>query len=186
MIGSSGGTTPGASLPLAPSLPEDAVRRLAELGGAPAPLYQALAHSRSLLLAWIDFAWTIRSACDSDRRVRELVILRSAQIHACEYQWRDHVAMASAAGVPSAQIEDLADWARSPLFGAAERAALRFAEQVFAGDVDDDTWTELRRHFPDGECQELLMTAGFYSMVPRVVKALRLSSAPETRRTTDG
>jgi 4-carboxymuconolactone decarboxylase len=174
---------PGAALPPAASLPESAVRRLAERGGAPAPLYSALAHSEPLLLAWIDFAWTLRSACASDRRVRELLILRSAQVHECAYQWRDHVAMAAAAGVPDVQVGDLADWDSSPHFTARERAALRFAEELFAGDVADDTWVELRRHFPDPECQELLMTAGFYSMVPRVVKALRLGADPETGRT---
>lgn len=180
------GNGPGASLPPASSVPDAATRLLADRGGAPAPLYRALAHSEPLLLAWIDFAWTLRAACVSDRRVRELVILRSAQLHDCAYQWRDHVAMAAAVGVPDAQVTDLADWVRSPHFAAEERAALRFAEELFAGDVADDTWVELRRHFPDVECQELLMTAGFYSMVPRVVNALRLGGAPETRRTNDG
>jgi 4-carboxymuconolactone decarboxylase len=177
------GSGPGASLPLASSLPDSAARLLAERGGTTAPLYRALAHSEPLLLAWIDFAWTLRAACASDRRVRELVILRSAQLHDCAYQWRDHVVMAIAAGVTDAQVADLATWARSPHFADEERAALRFAEELFAGDVADDTWRELRAHFPDGECQELLMTAGFYSMVPRVVKALRLGVDPETGRT---
>ena len=173
-------SAPATAPPRRP-VPQAALDRLAERGGGPAPLYEALAHSEPLLLAWIDFAWTLRAACVTDRRIRELLILRSAQVHACSYQWRDHVAMAERAGVPAEQVEELAALPQSALFDDRERAVLGFAEQVFAGDVEDGAWRRLRTHFSDQECQELLMTAGFYAMVPRVVKAMRLDDGTRTR-----
>jgi alkylhydroperoxidase family enzyme len=61
------------------------------------------------------------------------------------------------AGATEAKIAAIDDEA-SDLLSARERAALRFAEKLAVDHhkVDDAEWSELRRHFSEGEIIELV------------------------------
>lgn len=137
-----------------------------------------------MLHAWIEFAYSLRADASTPRRIRELMILRSAQVMEARYQWCDHVVMGKQAGVRDEQISNLLRWEESPDFSSAERAAIRFAEAVLDDDVTDNVWADLRANFDDAACIELAVTAGFYSMVPRMLHALRLE--PDSRCDTRG
>ena len=43
-------------------------------------LYRVIGHSPPLLRAWLDFAWPLRLHAKTSRRIRELLILRGAQV----------------------------------------------------------------------------------------------------------
>jgi alkylhydroperoxidase family enzyme len=122
----------------------------------------------------VRFAWTLRDGCRTPRGVRELLILRGAQLFGSEYEWTHHVRMARAAGVTEEQLEELARWRESGAFTPPERAALALAEASMEGPVPDEVDAELARHFDDAERVELALTAAFYAMVPRVLEALRV------------
>ena len=143
-------------------------------GAAPAPLYEVLGNQPDLLRAWIDFAWTLRSAPRTPRRLRELMILRCAQLADSDYQWRDHVAMAAEVGVPPRQVEQLHAWRESDAFDDHEQLVLALTEQIVANDVTDATLDALRDVTTPAEVVELTLTAAFYVMVPRVLQALRV------------
>jgi alkylhydroperoxidase family enzyme len=166
------------SVPLV-AVPGKARERLESLGVEVADLYRALANQPSLLESWIEFSTSLRRESGTSRAMRELMILRSAQIHDARHQWRDHVRMAAEAGVTDEQIEDLEGWRASSLFDEATRCALAFTEEMVRGDVDDDTLERLADMFTPAERIELTFTAGFYSMVPRVLNALRLEPSTE-------
>lgn len=172
------------TVPLQPALPPDVDQRLGELGGRPINLYLALANQPALLRAWVEFAWALRRECRLPRALRELVILRCAQLYGSEYEWAHHEAMAVAAGVSREQIARLAAWrSSSSVFSAEERVALRLAEAVFDGDMDDGVLEELQARFPEpGDRVELVMTAAAYTMVPRVLDALRVPLEGEVSR----
>ena len=55
------------------------------------------------------------------------------------------------------------------------------AEMGLSGYVDDDVHQELARHFSDQERVELMVTAGFHAMVPRVLDALRVAMEEDPR-----
>lgn len=61
------------------------------------------------------------------------------------------------------------DYENSPLFDAAERAALRFAQLagMSPSGVDDSDMAELRRHFDEAETVELLAVVGLYGFFNR-------------------
>jgi 4-carboxymuconolactone decarboxylase len=148
---------------------------LADAGVEPAKLYRALAHRPTLLAAWLAFARALRTQCELPRTLRELVILRSAQLTGGRYVWSDHVPMALEAGVLLEQIESLARWQQTNAFSPAERATLAFADELAtAAEVSDAALGALARHFDAPERVELALTAGFYAMVPRVLAALRV------------
>jgi alkylhydroperoxidase family enzyme len=157
-------------LPLTGALGE----RVRALGARQVNLYRSLAVTPDLLDAWIDFAWALREHCATPRALREVMILRTAAVMQSEYEWHQHVAMAQAAGVPADKVQAVAAWQTSTLFTPAERAALMLTDAMLTGQVPDAVHEELARHVSDAERVELVLTAGFYAMVPRVLDALRV------------
>lgn len=160
-----------SAIPLAP-LPEDVARRVEALGAKQVNLYKCLAHAPGLLRAWMDFAWALRGHDTTSRRLRELMILRTATLHKSPYEWHQHRRMAREAGVTDHEIAELEMWQTSPAFDAADRAALALTDAIVAGVVPEAVNEELGRHFDEGQRVELTVTAAFYSMVPRVLDAL--------------
>ena len=158
-------------VPLA-EIPQDLAVRLGELGGRPINLYRALANQPEMLRAWIEMAWGIRNGAGTPRRLRELMILRIAQIYESEYEWTQHLVMARSAGVTDAEIGALREWRHSEAFTAPERAALAYAEAMLDGDIPGPVADALAEQFDAAERVELTLTAGFYTMVPRVLEAL--------------
>ena len=156
-------------------------KRLEALWGKPVNLYRALANHPALVGAWTEFAQSVRADTKTPRALRELMILRSGQVQHSEYEWAQHLRMARKAGVREAQIEALWDWRTSPEFNADEKAALGLAEAVTAGKVDDATWGAAARQFSREELVELVMVGAFYSMVARVLDALRVELDDDIR-----
>ena len=146
-------------------------------------LYRCLANQPVLLEAWTNFAWTLRAGCVTPRTLRELLILRAAQLTNSRYLWEDHVRFGKEAGLSESRIAALASWRSSDTFDPRERAALQFAEQLIVdGRVTDEALGAVKAEFPPEEVVELALTVGFYAMVPRVLDSLRV---PLMNRTSD-
>lgn len=167
-------------LPLA-NLDPAISERIAGLGGRPLNLYRLLGNQPRLLAAWVDFAYSLRSECRTSRILRELMILRTAQLANSAYEWHQHRIMARQAGVPEKQIAELAMWRGSTAFDAREQAALLLTEDIVAGHVQDATYKAVSEVFDDGEYIELVLTASFYVMVPRVLDAIAVTSEGESQ-----
>jgi alkylhydroperoxidase family enzyme len=156
-------------------------KRLEELWGTPPNLYRALANHPAIVAAWTEFANTLRHGSRTPRALRELVILRGAQLCRSDYEWAQHLRMARKAGVREAQIRELATWRGSAEFDAKEKAALALAEAVTQGKVSDAVYQQAKRVFDDHDYVELAVTAGFYAMVARVLDAMQVELEPEFR-----
>lgn len=148
--------------------------RVRGLGAKQVNLYRSLAHTPELLQAWIDWAWALREKCATPRSLREIMILRTAVVMRSEYEWHQHVTMAERAGVPKNKVHAVTAWQSSDLFDAQERAALMLTDAMLTGSVPDAVHDELAQHFSDSDRVELVLTAGFYAMVPRVLDACRV------------
>jgi alkylhydroperoxidase family enzyme len=162
-----------AGVPLVDPGP-DLTAKITSYGARPHHLYQALANAPDLLDAWLDFAWRLRLECRTPRRLRELVILRTAVVQEAAYEWQAHREMAARVGVPEEQVRALDDWRTAAVFDNRERAALALADGVMRGNVDDDVLDEVDVHFDAQERVELTLTASFYAMVARTLDALRV------------
>ena len=84
--------------------------------------------------------------------------------------------MARRHGWSDDQIEHLADFETRDDFSAAEKAALRLAEKMTSDpqDFDDEQWTELRRHFDEGEIIELAASIGLFNYFNRFNDVLKM------------
>jgi alkylhydroperoxidase family enzyme len=146
-------------------------------------LYRVMGNSPAMLRAWIDFAWPLRLNARTSRAIRELLILRGAQVGAVAYEWAHHVPMALAAGVPQAKIDAIADWRNSPLFSDEERAVLQLAEEVTRGPgASPECLAALAPHFDHAGIVELTLTASFYVCVGRFLVSMRLELEPDYRQ----
>ena len=156
-------------------------KRLEKLWGAPPNLYRCLANHPGLVAAWSDFSRALRHDSRTPRALRELLILRGAQLMRSEYEWAQHLKMAREAGVSEAQIKELSSWRSSRLFDAREKAALALAEAVTQGKVSDEVYAEAMRHFDHHDYVELSITAAFYAMVGRMLDAMGVQLEPDFR-----
>jgi len=148
-------------------------------GGTPPNLYKQLANHPKLIAAWNQFARTLRHDSRTPRALRELMILRGAQLMRSEYEWAQHLKMARKAGISDAQIAALAKWKKSDLFDARQKAAIGLAEAVTQGHVPDDVYAEAMRHFDHHDYVELAITAAFYAMVGRMLDAMHVQLEPD-------
>ena len=158
-------------VPMAEFSPE-LQQRLEALWGRPVDLYRALANQPALVAAWTEFFNSLRHESRTPRALREIMILRTAQLARSEYEWAHHLAMARKAGVRDEQIAELAGWRASNQFDARERAALALTEAVAASKVTDAVHAAAKRYFSDADYVELCLTAAAYAMVSRMLDAL--------------
>jgi AhpD family alkylhydroperoxidase len=177
-------------LPLPPSEPDDRVAAaFSEAFGAegrdPISLYRMLAHSPAMLRAYAGLARAVRHEAQTPRALRELMILRTAQLTASDYEWAQHRGMAAAAGVSEQQVAALAGWRDSDLFDEPERAGLRAVEEMHAIALSDEAFAGLVAATSPAEAVELVLLAAFYQAVSRMIQAFGLTVEPEYRQYLD-
>lgn len=154
-------------------------KRFHDEGREPIALYRALANAPELLRAYSGLATALRHRAQTPRALRELAILRTAQLTGSRYEWSHHVPMARSAGLTDAQIAALGDWRTSDAFDAREKALLRCAEEIHVCALSDEAVVELKRFCNDSEVVELVLLVGFYQAVARVLDGLGIEVEPE-------
>ena len=143
-------------------------------------LYRVLGASPEMLKAWIDFAWSLRLDAKTPRGLRELLIMRVAQLSGVAYEWAHHWPMALAAGVPEGKLHRLDAWRDDPDFSSEEKAALRMAEEIVAGPgASEEAVAELRKFFSASDIVELTLTVSFYVCVSRLLSTLDVDIEPD-------
>jgi alkylhydroperoxidase family enzyme len=154
-------------------------KRFNEEGREPIALYRALANAPELLQAYSGLATALRHRAQTSRALRELAILRTAQLTGSQYEWAHHVPMARSAGVSDAQIAAVGEWQTSDVFDARERAMLRCTDEIHRCALSDEAVAELKRSCSDREVVELVLLVGFYQAVARVLDGLGIEVEPE-------
>ena len=86
--------------------------------------------------------------------------------------------MGSRLGLSTEKIEALNDYAKSPLFSDAEKAALEYADAITdtRRDVDDALFAHMRQHYDDDTIAELTMIIAWENASSRFNRAFRIPS----------
>jgi AhpD family alkylhydroperoxidase len=110
-----------------------------------------------------------------DARTRELCALMVAWLNACERCLDAHAQTARALGVDAGTLNELADFARSEKFSAAERAALAAAVALTREPraLPPAVSAELARHFTPDDAVEIVATIGLQNYLSRLNNGLR-------------
>jgi AhpD family alkylhydroperoxidase len=108
------------------------------------------------------------------KRTKELCSLMVAWLTACDYCTCVHEEIARSIGVDAQALASLADYARSPHFSDAERAALAVTVAITREPraLPPNLWDELRRHYDEAGCLEVLAVAGLNNYLSRLSNAL--------------
>ena len=111
-----------------------------------------------------------------DRRLRELAILRVANLRGAAYEWDQHESIGASAGVRPEQIDSLRHGrADAPCFDPLERLVLRAATELVERDaVSEATLAELARHLSPRELVELSLAIAVYEAVAKLMNTLAL------------
>ena len=143
-------------------------------------LYRTLGNAPAMLNAWVGLAWPLRHDATTSRALRELIIMRVAQLTGAGYEWVAHFPMAVQCGIAAEQLADLRRWRESERFSDEQREVLALTDEL-TDDVDvcDETWAALAARYEPGELVELVLTAAYYSCVSRTLRALRLPVDPD-------
>jgi len=126
-----------------------------------------------------DLLLSILSEQQLDRALRELAILRVARLRRAAYEWDQHVGIAQAAGVSLEQIGAIeAGRIDAPCFDARQRLVLESTTELAeTGTLSPATFDRLAAVFPPREAIELLVAAGVYEALAKLMNALDLESS---------
>ena len=173
-------------LPFVPEQPEDprvrdAFDRLRKRWqGAPVlHLYRLIGWAPGLLAPWMEFAHALRFKTAAPPALRELMIVRSGQLLDAEYEWKHHWVAALEEGVAEEKLQALAGWRSCGLFDELEQAVLALADDTALGlGASEATMQELKSQLSNQQVAELVMIAGFYCGVARIVHSLDVPLEP--------
>ena len=138
-------------------------------------LYRAVGHSPSTISSFIKLGNVLLNQAELPARLRELAILRIAKLAGSDYEWKQHVPIATEIGINSQQIEEIGHWKGSKVFSDEERAVLRYTDEVAIDvAVQDDTFSALQKHLSERSIVELTISIAYWGMIARVLVPLNI------------
>jgi AhpD family alkylhydroperoxidase len=141
-------------------------------------LYRMLLHSPAVSEGWLGMMTAIRQKCALGGILRELAIMRIAQLNGAAYEAEQHRAFALKEGVSEAQLDALEDWENSKLFSPVQRAVLDYTDTMTIDvKVPDEVFANVRKHFDEEGMIELTATIASYNMVSRFLVALHVEGS---------
>ena len=155
--------------------PDDVARALERLPQL--NIFRMVANADSAFIPWLRWAGALLSDLELDPLLRELAILRVAQLtpHA-EYEWVQHAPIAKAVGATDEQVAAIESGRiDGPEFNEVQRAVLTFTTEVVQ-DVraGDEAFGAVESVLPSRQIVELLMVIGNYMFVARVMATAEL------------
>lgn len=155
---------------------ELAQRIIAERGSI-LHLYQMLLHSPVIAEGWLNYLTAVRQKASLNGGIREMVIVRVAQINGAQYEADQHIPIALKEGVAQEKMDALADWQNATVFSPLERRILNLTDEMTKSvHVDKGLVEALRADFSDQELVELVATVAAYNMVSRFLEAFGIHS----------
>jgi len=128
-----------------------------------------LAHRPPILAAVIQLWQAVMLGGTVERGLKWMVANLASKAHGCMYCSAHTATGAGRNGVPDEKVRALWNFERSDLFPASEKAALRFgmlAAQSPNG-VTDAEFANLRQHFTQEQCAEILAVVASYGFFNR-------------------
>lgn len=114
-------------------------------------------------------------------REREIVILRTAALNRCEYEWGIHVALFSevAALTPDQIGATVLSEIDANFWSDAERALIAAADALhYRSGLDAGEFDRLRTYYDEPQIIEIIQLAGFYRTVACLANSLDLGPEP--------
>ena len=151
------------------------VQRIVAERGSVLHLYQMLLHSPPLAEGWLGYLSAVRQRLSLPGALRELVIMRVAQLNGAPYEAEQHAPIALKEGVTPAQLAALQRWREADDFDATQRAVLALCDTMTKDvQVPRETLQAVQQHLGERQTVELVATVAAYNMVSRFLEALHI------------
>jgi len=103
---------------------------------------------------------------DLPAREREIVILRTGFLCRSGYEWTQHVRIGKRDGLTDEEIARIKQGAGAAGWSQADAVLIQAADELHADQfITDQTWSDLRRHFTEKQCMDVVFTAAQYTQV---------------------
>lgn len=159
-------------------------------GGHIINMHLVNAHAPKLARARRGVTKALRDDCKVSRKIREMVIVRTAALVEQPYELRHHYPLALKSGWTHEQIEAIkGDWQTSgELLDTASRDVLAYVDRLclYRGDIPDNVFEAFSRHFSPQEILEITHTANSYWATGVFIRAMKIELDPEDRTTAPG
>lgn len=144
-------------------------------GTGPPNLFMTMGRHRRLFFGWLHFAGRLMPGGRLPRRDTELVILRTAHLRDCGYEFEHHRRLGRRAGVSDADVERVKAGAGEPGWSSRERALLSACDELhYSQNLSDTAWQALAAHLDERELIEFVFLIGHYQMLATAIAALRI------------
>jgi AhpD family alkylhydroperoxidase len=139
-------------------------------------IFRMMAHSDIAVREFIRLGSRLLMKPHLDHRLRELAILRIAQVRGVRYEWAQHVPIAIGTGVSREQIGELERWKESSLFDDEEKTILQYTEEVVRDSrPQDETFAAASKFLDNPSLVELTLSIGYWSMVAMFLKTFQVN-----------
>lgn len=122
-----------------------------------------LVNHPDLTRPFLTFSFYLLTRSTLDARIRELAILRVAHRTACAYEWDEHLAIGTDAGLTADDIAAVQGVEAAEGFDRTLLAGVD--ELVDDARISDGTWAALSEHFDKRELMDFVFTVGGYNML---------------------
>ena len=131
-----------------------------------------LAYHPDLTRAFNTFNGHVLFGSTLSPRQRELLVLRVAAVRDAAYEWRQHVVLASDAGITDEEVARIAEGPDAPGWSGVERAMVRAVDELL-GDamVTTETWDALAEVLEVDQLLDLVFTVGAYDTLAMVFRS---------------
>jgi alkylhydroperoxidase family enzyme len=163
-------------------LTDDQREALAPMSAGGRPLlniFRTLARAPKALTRFNQWGGYVLSRRNSlPTREREIVILRVGFLCKSGYEFTQHTRIGLSEGLSEGEIARIKAGADAG-WSAADAALIRAADDL-VGDqfVSDATWTQLRAHFDEKQCMDVVFTAGQYTQVSMFLNSFGVQLDP--------
>ena len=139
--------------------------------------FRALLHSPEVLRRTADLGAYLRFESSLPPWVRELVILTTAHVHDCQYEWTDHEPKAIEAGVRYQTLRIIKKDRAPKGLAQGEGVVVGFVlELLRCHRVNEQTFRKALDRFGAKGVTEIVATLGYYSMLAGVINAFEIST----------
>ncbi|AEV99650.1 alkylhydroperoxidase [Niastella koreensis] len=115
-----------------------------------------------------------------EKKLAELIKLRTSQINGCGYCVNYHAGDARKAGETEQRVYAISAWWETPFYTEAERAALKLAEEVTnikeAG-LREETFQNARKYFSEQEIAQLIFITTVTNSWNRIAISMHMVAA---------
>src|SRR5689334_3126404 len=147
---------------------EKILAQVTQKSGKIANIWKLWAHSPMTLETFMPFYKTLMTKGSLDGKLRELAYVKTSDINGCLYCAGPHKAVGLKLGLTEQHFQQLDSYETSSLFSNAEKAVLRYTEELTRHvRTSDESLAELKKYLNEAQIVELTLTIGVANLTNR-------------------